>query len=167
MLCRQRALHTHTYRVCIQCKHNKATKAATNTHRREGGRERGRERANFKGSVLETAKNCRNSTNDVAAASKQSLKVAKVYPVAPPGDMHNKNAHLNVNDFNGRTRKNLEPVLFITLTLMLSKDGRRGEGRGRRARCKCSQSHSRGKNPTGLAAAVARCTLPCLFLLRL
>lgn len=135
------------------------------TGEREG--ERTSERANFKGSVLETAKNCRNSTNDVAAASKQSLKVAKVYPVAPPGDMHNKNAHLNVNDFNGQTRKNLEPVLFITLTLMLSKDGRGGEGRGRRARCKCSQSHSRGKNPTGLAAAVARCTLPCLFLLRL
>lgn len=140
---------------------------SSNKCTQERGRESGRERANFKGSVLETAKNCRNSTNDVAAASKQSLKVAKVYPVAPPGDVHNKNAHLNVNDFNGRTRKNLEPVLFITLTLMLSKDGRGGEGRGRRARCKCSQSHSRGKNPTGLAAAVARCTLPCLFLLRL
>lgn len=95
----------------------------------EEGRERGR--ANFKGSVLENAKACRNSTNDVAAAaaSKQSFKVAKVYPVAPPGDVHNKNAHLNVNDFNGRTRKNLEPVLFITLTLMLSKDSRRGEGK--------------------------------------
>lgn len=82
-----------------------------------------RERANFKASVLETAKNCRNSTNScTAAAPKQSLKVAKVYPVAPPGDVHNKNAHLNVNDFNGRTRKNLEPVLFITLTLTLSKE---------------------------------------------
>lgn len=78
---------------------------------------------NFKASVLETAKNCRNSTNScTAAAPKQSLKVAKVYPVAPPGDVHNKNAHLNVNDFNGRTRKNLEPVLFITLTLTLSKE---------------------------------------------
>lgn len=97
----------------------------------DGARARGgdRGRANFKGSVLENAKNCRNSTNDVAAASKQSFKVAKVYPVAPPGDVHNKNAHLNVNDFNGRTRKNLEPVLFITLTLMLSKDSRRGEGK--------------------------------------
>lgn len=107
---------------------NKCTQA--NAERKgERGRERGR--ANFKGSVLENAKTCRNSTNDVAAAaaSKQSFKVAKVYPVAPPGDVHNKNAHLNVNDFNGRTRKNLEPVLFITLTLMLSKDSRSGEGK--------------------------------------
>lgn len=155
--------HTHTHTQREFAFSQSTTKQQKRTHT---ATKQDRERANFKASVLETAKNCRNSTNScTAAAPKQSLKVAKLYPVAPPGDVHNKNAHLNVNDFNGRTRKNLEPVLFITLTLSKEK------AKSRECReCGAEGKRSR-RRPTGLACCASCgcgcCALPCLFLLRL
>jgi len=75
-------------------------------------------------SKLQKLRRNKKRKNKNPCSQAASWKVAKVYPGwRPLATVRDKNAHLNVNDFNGRTRKNLEPVLFITLTLSLSKLG--------------------------------------------